>query len=944
MKKRLLQKIIFTFLTLLIFTKNIFASPADSVVQYTLENGLTVFILEDVSSPIIRIELAVKAGFSSQTQSTSGFFKLYSRIFEQSLPQLVFEDASCYSDSSRYILSSTPSQTKKIFSLLAQTAFNPLFTDETIKNELNKLKAEVKENASSMATLINSAIDSKVFSDTPWKHDSGLYAPLFNKTTLEQCRSILASISERWYTPQNSALFISGNVNSKEILSLIQQTFGSYYSTYQVPKNQNYEQKNTQKKFVIHNSELSPDMSQIVIQYTNIDSMENADLIAAILNNDRSFFKFNLLNQPELNIPGAEYIDVQAAHKKGNSRIIIQSLMQPPEDKKTQVNSLEQTQTFTAKTKQGIGQITSGEFDAYKKQLIFDMNFYLTNSAIFMDKLSSFWAITQYSDISEQSFNSQEENIKSITVQSFLERSNKIEQAQYKSILESLEKEQPYVFIIINSNDFKKYKDKYIKAGFEEININNAAWYNQELFNDVKTEDPEDQKTNYTNFLIENDYYELNKNQIKQTRLRNGIPLITKYNSNTSQITMLFSIQGGYLNSADDNGFEEVMISLLINNIQKELYNYAQEGKIKGIPTISFNIDMCTSTICLECEKEDFELCCKSISNAMIYGEIIPSQADRAVANKQYSKRLENGSANYQIYCGLIKQLYPKTDLTSIFDCEKDVLQNTTYQKILESYPSLLDASRYSLIITGNFSDNLENILNRTISILSNQQKQIHYSSYETKMPSNKSINIKINHTFLTDIPKEKAGPMPAVLIPTTEFLDPVLYAFEAPDLGTRDNALFEAMLFYLEYRLNEEVRKNSRVNTTKVYVTKQKTNMNCAVITFQNVNHTKDIDSIFTSTIKEIKNELKSNKAEELLQKIKDIWITTQLAQSSTNTGTAYLIQEGFEAFPFEPKPVYYLENYNWIQTSKTDDYVDILKYFPEQPKLKVYSSEGKK
>lgn len=945
MKKKLL-KIVLALCCLFHFT-SLYASPADSVVQYTLENGLTVFILEDASSPLIRIEYTVKAGFSSQTQSTAGFFKLYSRIFEHSVPQLVFEDASCYSDSSRYILTTAPSQAKKILTLLSQAAFSPLFTDELINAELKKLQAEVTENASSMATLINAAIDSKVFSDAPWKHDSGVYAPLFNKITLNQCRTILSSISERWYTPQNSALFISGNVNSKEILYLIEQTFGSYYSTYQVPVSPKYEYKNTQKKFVIHNPELSPEMSQIVIQYTNLNSMENSDIAAAILNNDNSFFKYNLLTQKELNIPGAEYIDVQAAHKKGNSRIIIQSLMQPPEDKKIKVTSLDQTQTFNAKSKQGIKQITEGEFEAYKKQLIFDMNFYGTNSSVFMDKLSLYWAIDMYSEITENTYEAPDNNnnkIKSITVKNFLERERKIKNAKLKDVLETMTAESPYVFIIINTSDFKKNKDSYLRAGFEEINISNASWYTQNIFSDVKTEQKAETEFTSNGGIVENNFYELNKSQIKTTKLINGIPLIAKYNSNTSQITLLFSIKGGMLNSYQNHGFEEVMVSLLATNMQKELYLEAQNGKIKGLPSISYNIDLCTSTICLECEKEDFEVCCKAISKALIYGEIIPAAADRAVSNRQYSKRLENGSANYQIYCAMIKQLYPKSDLTSIYDSEKDILQKASYQNILETYPALLDASRYTVILTGNYADNYEKVLNSSIALLGSHNGKLHYSFTKAKMPSKKSVSIKINHTFLTDIPKEKAGPMPAVLIPTTEFLDPVLYAFEAPEAGSRKQALFEAMLYYIEYMLNEEISQNKRLKSAKAKVTEQKSVINCAVITFQNVDHTKEIDAAYIATIQKIKTLLQSNQANEVLQKIKDVWTTTHLAQASTNTGTAYLIQSGIEFFQNDSKADYYLNKYNFIQNADTGDYLDIMKYFPEQVDLKIYSTEGKK
>ena len=49
--------------------------------EYTLENSMKVFVLEDFSNAPVRIELAVHAGFSAQTPKTAGFFPLYTNLF-----------------------------------------------------------------------------------------------------------------------------------------------------------------------------------------------------------------------------------------------------------------------------------------------------------------------------------------------------------------------------------------------------------------------------------------------------------------------------------------------------------------------------------------------------------------------------------------------------------------------------------------------------------------------------------------------------------------------------------------------------------------------------------------------------------------------------------------------------------------------------------------------
>lgn len=938
MKKALLfLALVFAFYT------HTFATPSSCVEQYTLENGLTVFLLEDTSSPFIRLEYACKAGFSSQTQNSNGFFKLYSKVLKNSMPTLDFEVADCFSDSSRYALTITPSKLEATFSLLAQQAFSPNFSNELISTQLNELKKETSQNASSLSTLINAAIDSKVFASSPWKHDSGLYAPLFSKTTVEQARTLLFEISQRYYTPQNSAIFVSGNINKTQILSLIQNTFGSYYSTYKVPYQKEEKITNTQKKYVIHDPEFSSEMTQIVVQYTNCSSYEDCAIASSILNNNSSFFKYNLLNEAQLNIPGDEYINVSVANKKGENRIIIQSLLQQPQDKTLakNTNSLHQALLFLKQTKTGINQMTSGEFSHFQNQLIFDMKFLETNPTVFMEQLSLWWAVDVYTQPSENILDAK--NSSTIT-QNFLDKKIRLQNSTLENVSSQFSGEEPFLFVLISSSDYKKHEKDYKTAGFEVITKQNASWYNQPSFENVKSLTDENIDDDFSAISYENDYYEKNKNQIKSQKLINGIPLYTKHNENSSQITLMLSIRGGKLNSSNNNGFEQVMVNLLATNIQKDIFEQAQNGKILGLPNVTCNTSLATSTITLECEKEDFEVCLKSISNALIMGEIIPAVADRAVSNAQYQKRLENGSVTYQMYCAAIETLYKNSSLSRIFNCKDEILENTSYTQILQEYPKLLDSSRYSIILTGNFSDNAQKLLNETIGLLANQNGMVNYSTVTTKMPKNKNVNVKLNHTFLTDVPAEKAGPMPAVLIPTKEFIDPVVYVFNEDEKGTKGAAIFTALLYYIEDELNREIENNGLLSGAKAYATSAYSSMNAATITIQNVAHIRAMDSLFNSVIEKLNLQLKEAQNVTLITKIKDTWISKVLEQTKTNTGTAHLMQQGLEYFPYEQNPLLYLEEYNFIQNAQVADFIHAMNNFPAKPSLSLYSKDGKK
>ena len=150
--------------------------------------SVSIFILLNSSTPLIRVEYTTRAGFSNQTKETSGFFKLYTRLFQNSAQtqNITFDYAECNADSSRYIITTVPSNLENTLLVLSKTAFDLSFSNEQLSAEFSLLKSEVKDEASSAGGFINASIDSRVFSGSPWKHDSGVYPAILNKTSTEK--------------------------------------------------------------------------------------------------------------------------------------------------------------------------------------------------------------------------------------------------------------------------------------------------------------------------------------------------------------------------------------------------------------------------------------------------------------------------------------------------------------------------------------------------------------------------------------------------------------------------------------------------------------------------------------------------------------------------------------------------------------------------------------
>jgi zinc protease len=505
--------------------------------------------------------------------------------------------------------------------------------------------------------------------------------------------------------------------------------------------------------------------------------------------------------------------------------------------------------------------------------------------------------------------------------------------------------EEPFVFVIINSEDYKKQKVQYKAAGFEEITIEKASWYVQEMYREIRNQLKPEEEMFFTasKDSPDNDYYERNAGQIENFVLENGIPLTVKKNSNSSDVAFLISIKGGELNSSANHGFEEVMINIMAGMIQKEVLLQQMNHVILGNVTITPQTGLAASSILISCIPQDFNTVCSACAKAMIYGEIPPALADRAVSSRQYKKRLENGSAVRQLYSSAILTIFGKSAMSSITGTTGDILQTTDYKSILQAYPEFLDGSKFSLILTGDFEEDAVNQVKKEFNLLAAKKKVFSVKKCTSKPLENKTVSVKIVHTFLTDVPAEKAGPMPAVLIPTTEFLDPLIYGFKAPETGSREGALFCALLNYLEGEIHREIDSSVKDERQKVDVRLPEYSLDYGFVIIQNVAHLRQTEDAVKRALQNLSAKLTSPVANStVIVQIKNEWTKKQLEQTSSNRGTALLIQKGTELFPDSPKPEFYLSEYKMIHDAGPQDFIEAFKFFPAVPQLRVISKDS--
>uniref|UniRef100_UPI00298E2935 insulinase family protein n=1 Tax=Treponema sp. TaxID=166 RepID=UPI00298E2935 len=850
----------------------------------------SVYILEDFSSALVRVEFSAKAGFSSQSPENAGFFPLYTRLFKYASPdnQSLLSDleCECNADSSRYIIKTTAVRFNTVLQAMATCAFNPVFQTADLERELARAKKEVSETAFSIEGFINASIDSRVFADSPWKHDSGIYPQLFTKISTSASRMVLTGIQKRYYAPKNCALFISGPVSTQKALEAAEKFFsGGAGLNANLADNSGVagtaaSAANERKKlFVLSDPEFSPDMTQIVVQYTSL-SMEECDYAAAIMDSDNSILKTELLQESSLGIRAPQYINAASTHKNGSSRLIIQSLLENPK-----ASPYKNAQGFVSIVKNSIGKITDSDFDIAKDTLVYSFEHSMENSVQFMDYLSQFWAVKDYK--------AQKENEKLLSLsQKFFLRPDDIRCQRLDSIKEHLLEEEPFVFVLVNSKFLEHYKKSFEGAGYEIVTVKNGSWYTQALYKTLRenlsvTEVEEEN----SDFESEDLFALKNENTIETYSLSNSIPLIINQRKNTNTVCLNLEISGGELfNSKNEYGLESVLVSCFAFNIERSLYQKFNQKIIHFIPEVQCDTGIFSSTITVECLAQDLNEVIDSCSEALIFSEIQPALVDTIVMQKKSNQIVKNSSPVFQLYANGVNTLFKTKEYQNIFLQPKDILKNISYAKVMQAYPAFLNAARYKIFIAGKIDDpnSVKNNLELAFGILKSGEA-LSKKNIETQLPSRKTKKIKLVHLFLTDVSREKAGPRPQVLIPTTEFLDPAQF-WIYNEAGKENQAKFNAVVFDFAKFLQAKLSEAEATAKVIVKVQVERGEVPFAVLTFLNVKKVSSIENVYQQALKDYAELLSEQSCASAIE----LWIKNELEDTLTNRGMCFLMSRG--------------------------------------------------
>lgn len=921
------MKRFFSFFCLLFLIIQAYSFDSASVKYMKLENGLSILFLENAASPVVRTELCVNAGFSAQTPETAGFFSLYARLSGGEI------DADCV----RFCATVSPHSVEKQFSELSKKLRPPKFPEQTLNETYTAMKDEFRIFFSSPAGFINTVIDSRVFADAPWSRESAAARAPFMKKTPEEARAVLSEIAEQYYTPENAFLFVNGNITEQTALTLAKKYFsdaqnGTSGRNAAKQDSPATEQKK-QRKFVLYHSQFSAEMTQIAVQYTNIPP-EHADILAAVWNKNTSQFKKLLLRQRNLAILGAEYIDVASAQEKNSSRIIIQSLLGA-----ARVSPVVQAELFLT---------MSRDEDVFSGKEL---------SAAAADRKTEFLRLSESSDKTFEQLSramSLRKTAGSEAIESFFSKDDMLSSIDMAELRQETESERPFVFVLVHTSVYQKYAAEFKKAGYEAIGERSGVKNIPEPPAKKNVQSETELLTDISHSAER--FIKQNRTEFSAATLKNGIPVTIKRSAASKTAVLSVTIAGGELLFTDAvPGLAAVLTNAIAANIQTQLDLFARNGAVAGFYEVSARTLSTHSIIAVTCRADEIDFVIQAVYSALVFCDITPASADRVTYNERTYWRRKTGSTEFQLLCEAVRILYSGTKYPELYRDteEKPPFETMNFTQILENYPILLDASRFSLVLAGGLPDDakLVSVLDKTFGLLETKEatRSLDLALPQPCFPAdNPEKKITLRHLFLTDIRKDEAGPRPAVLVPTTTFLDPALICISAPDLHSSDCALFSAILIEISRRMEQLL--STQFPEMRIKAGLPENDIPFARITVTSVKTAASVKNAYAESIRSLRSDIsalmerQSDDVTDLvkpdvLSELENGWLMAVIADAGSQSGAAALIQTG----SIQKNPQLYLDQYEAVDKAGCEDYFLILEsYFSRGRTVQIFSTDS--
>ncbi len=938
MKKNILRAAAFC-LALLLCKANAQTEPENlHVIQ--IANGLQVFVNEVPSSAMIHVDFLCRAGYGAQDNANAGFLELYSKLFlntAKSEQVMHYVPVSYKSNADRvaYSCDVTAELFESYMKAFSKCLAQPSFSEADITQQYDAMKKRIATYQNTDAGFINSAIEAKVSPETPWKQSFGINNETFSSYSLSQIKSMLLSVQKSYYTPDNCALFITGNISTKSLTKTMQKYFSSWTGTYTGSQYRTQSADSThesamQKKYVLTSPDFSSDITQIAVQFTTLSKNET-QIINELFNADGSPYKSIITQEPALAVRGKEYLSSTCTSESTGARLILQAVMEKPYSlSKTKdapnVSMAEQAETFVQLVKKACNSdqilYDQAQNSLYKTFLAQSG----TNQRL-LPLMEDFWTYHPY--VKPQDL-----------YRTLMQDGQELQSLSRESIISHVANAQPFIFVMTSEASYKAQEEYFKKNGYELITKKDDAWYKNNSYS-ISYDSSEQKENEAPEELFSAasyaKYYVDNIRTIASAKLSNGIPITSKTIKDSQTVLTSISIAGGEVQSPEKHKkLRTLLVNTSAERINAELTKMQKEGVFTGkVKILSWTTET-HSYITLECQKNELHDVLTAAINAFIYAELEPLPIDLLIGDQKYQWRRQSANLSFQLKAKAMSYMYKNTPFESIYNItqDSDILSNTTFQTVLLSYTKLLDASLYSIVFTGDIDiKSAKKEAEEAFGMLKQQNPR---SAVQIPIPRSDHavLSVQLQHNYTSPLSAESAPKESPLLVPTKQFREPMQFYFPSPSTASQ-REMFNAVLFELAKLVHEDLGEDYPCTAEGATAIVQTGRLEATGLL-----HT----SVFLDSYKNARKKLFQELSDEATSQLRkasmhNTWSYKTVIKTQTNEGTAQLIQNSI----LSGAPHLYLESFLFVSNAKNTDFISILNtYFPETPPLQVFSVDS--
>ncbi len=592
--KDLLKRFSLMMAVIVLSVSSVFAdkTPIDNLYEYHLDNGLTLFVAENHSVPLAYVEIAVKAGATTQTPETAGLFHLYEHMMFKG--NALYKDAASVqkalsdmgvaswngttsTDHVNYFFTIPSDQLENGLAFWNAAVRAPSMDSAEFEGEKKVVLSEIEGDSANPGSILYDSMCKAMFPNAPYRVDSGGSFNVVANATIDQMRYI----QNTYYIPCNAALFVGGDVKPAEVYKLVNKIYGSWSNNGNVrPENAPQQDPNPfaePELLVMPYSQLGAGYAMTRVMWRgpdtdfDIEDTYAADYLCQLMNDPEGPFVTSLVQDERLGIPTSDYVSGGYGTSRASGQFVFTAYMLQPQEKLA-----ERAKLFMQKLQDNVLPGMAEDANLYSKEAVAQIAQSLKDGDILaaetaeglLSNLRFWWCCSDpdyYYSYNDKIASVTQDDVKSFVNKYFADKS-------------------ALVVVAVNPSVYESTKAEYKALGYKVIEGGHEWWRDEMFAPDA------DIIASQTGVAPSESIYapsaKAGKNAkikapaIKTYKLANGIPVYVEQNKGAKVDAVSIGLKGGVSHTTYETaGLEKAlftMMSMTSGNYDFGTRNYMQ--------------------------------------------------------------------------------------------------------------------------------------------------------------------------------------------------------------------------------------------------------------------------------------------------------------------------------------------------------------------------------